>query len=425
MKSGKTIGIIFAIAIVFSFVFAGCETGTSPTANADPKNIIITGFPRSDYSGKAAMITLHSSSNVEEATAVGYVSIPINGTGLTIPLYNDENLETRWNGSGEYYVLLMIGNIEGDIEKAFVYSDDKPNAGWTNVPAYSITELVSTISFNDFHDITDWAKENGAIPTIKVDPKTIIITGFNGSAYNNKFASIALLSPENGKMAAIGFGLISGNKSTIPLYIDENLETMWKGSGEYYVLLMIANDKGDIEKAFVYSDREPNYSWTNVPAYSITESESTILFSEFYDITEWAKENDLIPTTEADPKTIIVTGFPGSSYSGKVAMITLHPSLMSEKVAAVGGVPINGNRLTIPLYTDENLTTRWKETGEYYVLLMIGTGVAIEKVFIYSDVKPNYSGTNVPRYSITESESTIPFLEFYDITEWAIENGLL
>jgi hypothetical protein len=132
------------------------------------------------------------------------------------------------------------------------------------------------------------------------------------------------------------------------------------------------------------------------------------------------------PPANSDPKTITITGFPGSAYSGKAAAITLHASLMTEEVTAIGAVRITGNSLNISLYTDESFATRWKGTGDYYVLLMIGNATGeIEKVFIYSEEEPNYYGTNVPTYSITESESTILYSEFQDITEWAIANGLI
>jgi hypothetical protein len=291
MKSGKAIGTIFGIALAFSFVLAGCETGTSPTANADPKTIIITRFPGSDYSGKAAVLTLHPSLTSKNVTAVGRVEII--GNRLTIPLYTDENFETRWEGTGEYNILLMIANITtGVIEKVFLYSDVVPNYYGTNVPKYSITESISTVDFLEFYDITEWAKENGIIQTANADPKTIIITNFSGSGYSGKVAMLTLHpSFEFDEITAIGGVLINGNRLTIPLCTDENLETRWNGSGEYYVLLMIGNTAGVIEKVFLYSDVVPG---TNVPKYSITEPVSTIQFWEFYDITEWAIENGLL-----------------------------------------------------------------------------------------------------------------------------------
>jgi hypothetical protein len=138
----------------------------------------------------------------------------------------------------------------------------------------------------------------------------------------------------------------------------------------------------------------------------------------------WTRQSS--PTGNTDNKTINITDFPRSAYSGKVAVITLHPSLMTEEVTAVGVISINSNTLNIPLYTDESLKTRWKGTGDYYVLLMIGnSGGKIENVFIFSREEPDYFGTNVPKYSITKPESTIPYSELLDITEWAIENDLM
>ncbi|MDR2135616.1 MAG: hypothetical protein LBO76_03280, partial [Treponema sp.] len=59
--------------------------------------------------------------------------------------------------------------------------------------------------------------------------------------------------------------------------------------------------------------------------------------------------------TKQTGNTIIVTGFPGSKYSDKVAVIMLYSSVedaANEEVTAVGLVDVTGNTLTIPL-TDE------------------------------------------------------------------------
>jgi hypothetical protein len=167
MKSGKTIGTIFGIAIVFSFVLAGCETGTgtSPTVNTDPKTINITGFPGSTYSGSVAMLTLLHSLTSQEVTAVG--GDQITGNSLSLPLYINEYFTARWKGSGEYIVFLTIGKLIGIddvvIEKMFIYSDEEPNDLGNNIPKYPVTEPVSAIPFGMFYDITEWAIENGLL----------------------------------------------------------------------------------------------------------------------------------------------------------------------------------------------------------------------------------------------------------------------
>jgi hypothetical protein len=164
MKSEKTIGTIFGIAIVFSFVFAGCETGTSSTVNTDPKTINITGFPGSTYSGSVAMLTLLPSLTSQEVTAVG--GDQITGNSLSLPLHTDVNFTARWKGSGEYIVFLTIGKLIGTdvvIEKMFIYSDEEPNDLGNNIPKYPVTEPVSAIPFGMFYDITEWAIENGLL----------------------------------------------------------------------------------------------------------------------------------------------------------------------------------------------------------------------------------------------------------------------
>jgi hypothetical protein len=419
MKSGKTIKTAVGVILAVGFVFAGCETGMGPTANTDSKTILITGFPVSSYSGKSAVLTLHHSVTDDKAIAVGVVP-QINNAKLTLPLYINEYFEARWKGSGEYYVVLTI--LTGQtIEKMLVYSPGvEPNDFGTNIPRYSITERESTISFSGFKDITRWLGENGADPTTDTDSKTILITGFPVSSYSGKSAVLTLHhSVTSDEAIAVGVvPQINGARLTFPLYTNEHLEARWKGSGEYYVVLTILTGQ-TIEKMLVYSPGvEPNNFGTNIPRYSITERESTISFSGFKDITDLVGGTGTGPTTDTDSKTITITGFPGGSYSGKVAGITLYASMDTEEVTAIGGVLINGNTLSIPLYTDADFETRWKGKGDYYILLgILKNNEQIEKMFIYSKEVPNYYGTNVPKYSITESESIIPYGDFYDITD--------
>jgi hypothetical protein len=124
-----------------------------------------------------------------------------------------------------------------------------------------------------------------------------------------------------------------------------------------------------------------------------------------------------------DPKSIIITGFPGNEYSGKVAVIMLSPSFESfaaEEVSAVGGAPVSGATLDLPLYTsisDEGYGPMWDGTGDFFVMLGV-TSTVVEKMWLYSDVMPNYTGSNVPKFSITDTVSTIPFTDFVDVTDY-------
>jgi hypothetical protein len=48
---------------------------------------------------------------------------------------------------------------------------------------------------------------------------------------------------------------------------------------------------------------------------------------------------------------------------------------------------------------------------------MLGvTSTVVEKMWLYSDVMPNYTGSNVPKVSITNTVTTIPFTDFIDVT---------
>jgi hypothetical protein len=137
------------------------------------------------------------------------------------------------------------------------------------------------------------------------------------------------------------------------------------------------------------------------------------------------------PQTE---KTIIITGFPGSTYSGKFAMIILSPSSESiaKEVMTAGGITeVSATTLSFPLYSDFDTETRWNGTGENLILLGIldvffdqSTEEVIDmdlvKMFFYSPgVTPNSTWSNIPKYNITEKTSTILFntTNFYDITD--------
>jgi hypothetical protein len=134
----------------------------------------------------------------------------------------------------------------------------------------------------------------------------------------------------------------------------------------------------------------------------------------------WTKQSSSGTTAQ---KTIIITGFPGSSYSGKAAVIMLSPSfesLANEEVSAMGGAPVSGATLNLPLYTsisDSGYGPMWNGTGEFIVMLGVTTSTDVEKMWLYSDVMPNYGGTNVPKLSITDTVTTIQFTEFIDVTD--------
>jgi hypothetical protein len=155
--------------------------------------------------------------------------------------------------------------------------------------------------------------------------------------------------------------------------------------------------------------------------------ENTLTISDLDNYTflagTWTRESS---TANTDPKTINITGFPENTYhSSEIAVIMLSPSfasLVREEVTAVGGVPISDTDLRFPLYTSitqDGYGPRWNGTGDFIIMLGIATPPKgnVEKMFLYSDVRPNELGTNVPKYRITDTDSTIAFTDFIDITD--------
>ena len=108
-------------------------------------------------------------------------------------------------------------------------------------------------------------------------------------------------------------------------------------------------------------------------------------------------------------KTIKINNFPGYSYNGKMAMLTLHSSLTSTKITAVGALMVSGSpsTLTFSLKTDEYLNNNWTGSGNYYLMISIFNTVTekLEKVFLY----------NSGLYSINQPTSTISFDLFANV----------
>jgi hypothetical protein len=131
-----------------------------------------------------------------------------------------------------------------------------------------------------------------------------------------------------------------------------------------------------------------------------------------------------------EPKTIRITGFPASTYSGRIVAVTLLRLHRPDEVPAVGGSPVS-NVLYISLHTyitnQGDIGPSWRGTGNYVVLLMVGSSDGnIEKVFIYSEGKAvTGNDINLPTYPFTAPVSTVSFSEFYDITTLAAAEGLI
>jgi hypothetical protein len=69
-----------------------------------------------------------------------------------------------------------------------------------------------------------------------------------------------------------------------------------------------------------------------------------------------------------------------------------------------------------------DMTTEWTGAGDFIVMFGLSTSEGdVEKMWLYSDVMPNDTGTNVPKFSITDAVSTIPFADFIDVTSYVME----
>jgi hypothetical protein len=128
-----------------------------------------------------------------------------------------------------------------------------------------------------------------------------------------------------------------------------------------------------------------------------------------------------------DPKTITVTDFPGTTYNGKVASLRLASTVGNDDEGiAFGRLEIVGNppALSLPLKTELELTNDWTGTGAYYVLLEIAPAsgdTGTTKYFCYTNgTEPNAEGTNIPKYTIREATTRIPFSKFSNITSMMV-----
>jgi hypothetical protein len=135
---------------------------------------------------------------------------------------------------------------------------------------------------------------------INKDPKTITITGISETGY----AMIMVLN-QNFDPLAMGMGAISINSFATLDLVDTNLAP-WKGSGSFYLMLVIASDEEfDDETMYLYTDGK---SWeqlqisedmnmdaisSKLPRYNISSASSTIAFSKFKAIPEdWFDDDE-------------------------------------------------------------------------------------------------------------------------------------
>jgi hypothetical protein len=125
MKRKRRFVVLLGMALAAGLFLAGCDLTTNPsnkgksgdgsgTGNTESKVIRITGFRETAYfngavyNGRLAMVTLHPSTVSESIVAGGMTMLETtDSVDLTFDLY-DPDFETRWTGTGEYIVVLMV-----------------------------------------------------------------------------------------------------------------------------------------------------------------------------------------------------------------------------------------------------------------------------------------------------------------------------
>jgi len=101
--------------------------------------------------------------NEEEEAGVGMGAI--SGGSVTIDLQNED--ETAFTGSGSFYVMLIIGNINDDTDGAiYVYTGSVADVDLSteekliqNAGKVNINAAVTTLAFNLFQTAPDWMDE--------------------------------------------------------------------------------------------------------------------------------------------------------------------------------------------------------------------------------------------------------------------------
>lgn len=277
----------FYILLVLGFLFLSCEE------NANQKRIVITGIDRRAYNGMSiGALILESLDPAVDPVAFG--GIKISGIGnVVLPLKSDNQLALDWNGSGEFYIVLLLpdSNAKGSGIKELIYTNGiKPDQYGANIPKYHIIEASSKIAFNQFYDPDqDAPAQNNSIGGGNVRQKTIVITDIDHSAYNGLTAAIQIMISPDSNVDPVAFGEVNVSGTgdvVIPLKSDDKLTTDWNGYGEFYIMLVLFdNAQFPNLKAFVYTNGiMPNQDGANIPRYSITGDVSKIAWNQFYEL---------------------------------------------------------------------------------------------------------------------------------------------
>jgi hypothetical protein len=219
--------LMLGVLLVCGLVFIGCDNGTTPEENTDPKSLTITDIPTS-LDGIVVGVK-PTSKNENDALVYGYGTDLSSGT-VTIQLKNksasngyDEE-EDDWTGVGGYYLFAWEssdGTFSGDpdwyIEQKVNFQTAETSIPWASVLTYT-------------------------------EPKSLTITGISSSdlgGTNGAWIGLFEEIPQDSfpQFTAIGYGEISGSSVSVGLTVPNdntfvNSDNPWRGAGDYYVMIV-------------------------------------------------------------------------------------------------------------------------------------------------------------------------------------------
>jgi hypothetical protein len=273
---------------LLAFLFLSCE-GT-----VNQKRIVVSGIDHRAYNGMVVGVLILESLD-PGIDPVAFGGIKISGTGnVVVPLKSDNQLASDWNESGEFYIVLLLPDLNSKASgiKELIYTDGvTPNQDGSNIPKYRIAGSLSKIALNQFYDPDrETPVQNNSMDNGNTHQKSIVITDIDHSAYNGLTAAIQIMTSPDSNVDPVAFGevRISGTGDiVIPLKSDDQLVADWNGYGEFYIMLALFDANAQLPniKAFIYTNGIiPNQDGSNIPRYSIAGDVSKIVWNQLYEL---------------------------------------------------------------------------------------------------------------------------------------------
>jgi predicted small secreted protein len=137
--------VVIAIVAVIGFILAACGTtsggkkgGKSGASKGVAKTLVITEI--GSYSGDILVTVSSTATPAASMVAVGGAAV--SGGSVTLPLVIPKKEDTRWTGTGDYFIVLVF---ENDNNAVYFYS-----AGGMSALRYSFSNATTTIPLSQF-----------------------------------------------------------------------------------------------------------------------------------------------------------------------------------------------------------------------------------------------------------------------------------